>query len=198
MVKVTWNNVYGNSGQGNFGTEQEAQAWLDGHLANNTFGLPERWLNEELADVETKEVLIHPKQVTCNLEDCPYYEGEEKTKECEDCEHCDSIIEAVKRTEYLHPAQYSYEIISESLDSLKTKKKLEFSLKSLSERKKDPLGQDYQVQNVVLGIYDNDKREAIASVHALYRNNYYRLADLIDACENNEELDAIEFEVIDG
>lgn len=58
MFKATWNNIYGQSGQATFETQQEAQSWIDGHIASNTFGKPERWVMLERAtdDDKSREV----------------------------------------------------------------------------------------------------------------------------------------------
>jgi hypothetical protein len=67
MIKVSVRNKQGITGwAGQFQTQEEADAWTAFHVANNSWGLPDRWVSEEevgdnMADViETRVVEVFP------------------------------------------------------------------------------------------------------------------------------------------
>jgi hypothetical protein len=78
--------------------EMEIASWLEAHIANNTFGKPDRWLPDFLEGVETRTVYTQigiPEHIEI-------IGGVETTI---------PEIEAEYYLEYLHPAEYTYEII---------------------------------------------------------------------------------------
>jgi hypothetical protein len=67
MIKVSVRNKQGITGwAGQFQTQEEADAWTAFHVANTSWGLPDRWVSEEevgdnMADViETRVVEVFP------------------------------------------------------------------------------------------------------------------------------------------
>jgi hypothetical protein len=69
------------------------QEWLEQNLSTNAWGLPERWLPDFLEGVETREVTTGNSLIS------------------------DEGLEyAEMQTEYLHPAEYTYEIVDLSKD----------------------------------------------------------------------------------
>ena len=81
-------------------TLELAEQWLNGQTnVSKPFGvyLNERWLPEYLEGVETRQVEIQPAQAEYS------YESEGKTIIV-------PAVDAIMRTEYLHPAEYTYTI----------------------------------------------------------------------------------------
>lgn len=113
MYKVIWSNIH-SSGEPKFETLEEAQSWINGHISNNTFGLPERWLSEPLEGVETRETELEPAQPEIaehTIMQMQYDEEDNELGEVEVTIPFQAARDAIIITEYLHPAQYTYEII---------------------------------------------------------------------------------------
>lgn len=69
QVTIIKNNKKTNRAK--FETQQELDAWLSGHIAKNTFGLPERpelALNEETGEMEPTGVIL-PAEYTIEITD---------------------------------------------------------------------------------------------------------------------------------
>jgi hypothetical protein len=194
MIKVIWNNINGQSGQGRFDTNLEAQSWLDQHLANNTFGKPERWLPDFLEGVETREVLVQEATEAHEVEQPIYNESMEQIG-------TELVMipstPAQYNTEYLHPAEYTYEIVEESLAVLKARKKSELSAQSLSLNTELVKWNAYRSANALAGVYDettlNNYKASYKALSDSLRNEYYRLSALVDLCTTESEINNIQF-----
>ncbi len=181
MKKIIFTNKYGNR----FGLENIELADAIEKL-RPSIGLDARWLPEFLEGAETRQVELAPA----------YPEVLEHTEvigEVETYIPYQPAQEAVYETQYLHPAEYTYEIIEETLDQIKARKLKWLSEESLRMRELSPYGEEYRVANSALGIYDTATIAKVKEVHLRFRNNFYRLVNVVNACNTEAEVNDIQF-----
>jgi len=172
MIKIVWSNVYGYGGD----------LTMDG---KNFF-----------ASIQDAENYVQEKQPFGKparwLPD--FLEGAE-TKEVQDTEE-------IGHTEYLHPAEYTYEIIEESLEVVRARKLAELS--SISKSKNPYLkGEDhlYRLLNTWSGKYEKEvkasKGEAYVAdylaVSDSLANEYLRCENLVNNAATEQEILAVTF-----
>ena len=202
MIKVLWTNEISN-GQGNFETIEQANEWLAQHIANNTFGKPARWLPDFLEGAETRQVLV----TEATKEETNFvYDYDENGNEIPDSGH-EVITEAKEAeyvTEYLHPAEYTYEIVEETLATIKDRKIAELSAISLAKNEWISGNKAYQVANIAMGKYigegkkskeDGYKAKFIARSTQL-TSELDRCVALVNAAITKEEVSAINFNIV--
>jgi hypothetical protein len=122
-----------------------------------------------------------------------FLEGAE-TKEVQDDEN-------IGHTEYLHPAEYAYEIVEETLASIKARKIAELSAISLQKNEWISGNKAYQVANIAMGRYiaegkkskeDGYKADFIARSTQL-TTELDRCVTLVNAATTEIEINNIEF-----
>jgi hypothetical protein len=143
-----------------------------------SIGLDARWLPDFLEGAETRQA------TTGNI--LTSEEGLE-------------YIEAI--TEYLHPAEYTYEIVEETLDVVKARKVAGLSAISLAKNEWISGNKAYQVANIAMGKYtvegkkskeDGYKAEFIARSTQL-TTELDRCIALVNAATTEVEINSIEF-----
>jgi hypothetical protein len=177
-------------------TELPSQEWLDREIRLNSWGKPARWLPDFLEGAETKTVIDSPYVAEYTTMQMLYSETGEELGEI-------PIImpeqPEVSHTEYLHPAEYSYEIIEESLEVVKARKLAELSAKSIAMNDELKAWNEYRASNILAGIYDEAKAEtyrlAYKAKSELLRNKYYELKALVENASTEEEVNSIQFSV---
>jgi hypothetical protein len=174
MYKAKWiDNRINSSSAKDFATEQQAQEWLDEVIASGSIGLPARWLPDFLEGVESRAVIV--REAT---------EAYEETRKIYD-ENMNEIgsevvIVPAQETdyylEYLHPAEYTYEIIEEDMTIVKARKIKELSLEC--ERKNPYLHGDlaYRVANVAMGKY---LKEGKKSKEDQYKDDFFAVSNVL-------------------
>ena len=196
MKKIT---VLKSNGQLIHEGEFAGQEWLDQNLATNAWGKPDRWLTStDGTHTESREVLISEEVPEHTAMQMQYdYTDEMNPVEIGEIEVTIPFQEAVYQTEYFFPAEYSYEIVEESLDAIKAKKLAEISALSISQNDELRKWNEYRSANILAGIYDEAKLESYKSAYLAksetLRNEYYRCSALVEFATTEEEVLAIQF-----
>ena len=161
-----------------------------------SIGLDARWLPDFLEGAESRQVLV--KEAT-KEETNFVYDYDMEGKEIPDSGH-EVITEAKEAeyvTEYLHPAEYTYEIIEETLTAIKARKLAELSAESIVQNNELKAWNEYRASNILAGLYDEVKTRtyvaAYKSKSEQLRNRYYELKLLVDAATTEAEINNIEF-----
>jgi hypothetical protein len=189
MEKIT---VLKSNGQLLHQGEFAGQEWLEQNIATNAWGKPERWLPDFLADVETRETILTPAQE---------YDELILNEQGVEIGTNHVSIPATTVTEYLHPAEYTYEIVEESLASIKARKIAE--LNKISEMSNPYIHGDkfYRSINIANGKYIKEGNQA---KHDLYVSDFLdissklvtelaRCTNLVNACTIESEVIGVTF-----
>jgi hypothetical protein len=159
-----------------------------------SIGLDARWLPDYLEGAEIRQVLVQEATEAHEVEQPIYNESMEQIG-------TELVMipstPAQYNTEYLHPAEYTYEIVEESLAVLKARKKSELSAQSLSLNTELVKWNAYRSANALAGVYDettlNNYKASYKALSDSLRNEYYRLSALVDLCTTESEINNIQF-----
>ena len=152
MKKILFTNKHGNKFLvRDMGLEEAIEKYRP------SIGLDERWTTEYLEGAESKEIVVQ-EYIPAWFATRPVYdENDNPTGEFEQYE-VPEVLE-VRQTLYKHPAEYTYEILDETLDEIKARKLEEVSGLSLSMNDELKKWNDYRAANILAGVYDEAKLE---------------------------------------
>jgi hypothetical protein len=189
MKKIIFVNKYGNKF---VVSDMELAEAIEKYRPS--IGLDARWLPDYLEGAETRQVLVREATEAYEVEQPIYNENMEQIG-------TELVMipatSAQYNTEYLHPAEYTYEIVEESLAVLKARKIAE--LNRISENSNPYIhgNKFYRTVNIANGKYIKEGNQA---KHDLYVNDFLEISSKLVAelarCTNLVNACTIEAEVI--
>lgn len=132
---IVINNVNQRQFGAQFQDDIEMQSWIDEQVSTNSWGLPDRWLQEtDGTHTDTREVLIQEAQDERVVMQMQY---DEEGNEIGEIEVTIPASEAVYQTEYFFPCDYTIEIEDKTAEYAE-KARLQ-TIKDLAKKNKEDI-----------------------------------------------------------